>query len=238
LAVAPLPPRPFYIGERLEYAVKLSAVGMKGRGAMWVDGPELVRGIETYVVHFGFKAHVGPVKVSDATRSWLDPRRMASLRFTKKERHPFSSADQDIALYPDERRWSAADGEGGESLSDAPLDELSFIYFLRTVPLSDGATYSFDRHFDAARNPTIVRVTRRERLTTGAGTFATVLIEMRVKDPARYRGDGVIRIHFTDDERRLPVRIESIIPRAGTVVMTLDKLPAVAPGLLLARPSA
>jgi Protein of unknown function (DUF3108) len=239
LAAAPhSPARPFYVGERLEYAVRLSGVGMKGRGAMWIDGPELVRGIETWVLHFGFKARVGPVRVSDATQSWLDPRRMASLRFTKRERHPLSSEDEDVTLYPDERRWSAADGEAGESFSDAPLDELSFIYFLRTVPLAEGAVYTFDRHFDAARNPTVVRAVKRERLTTGAGTFATVLIEMRVKDPARYQGQGVIRIHFSDDERRLPVRIESNIPQAGRVVMTLESLPAIAPPLLSVRPGA
>jgi len=235
---AMLPQRPFYVGERLEYAVRLPSVGMKGRGAMWVDGPELLRGVETWVLHFGFKARVGPVRVSDATQSWLDPRRMASLRFTKRERHPLSSEDEDVTLYPDEKRWSAADGEAGASLSDAPLDELSFIYFLRTAPLAQGAVYTFERHFDAARNPTVVRVLKHEPLTTRAGTFATVLIEMRVKDPAHYRGEGVIRIHFSDDERRLPVRIESNIPQAGRAVMTLESLPAIAPALLSVRPGA
>ena len=238
IATAPLPLRPFYVGERLEYAVRLSGVGMKGRGAMWVDGPEMVRGIETYVLHFGFKARVGPVRVSDATQSWLDPRRMASLRFTKRERHPLSSKDEDVTLYPSEKRWSATDGQTGESLTNAPLDELSFIYFLRTVPLAEGAVYTFERHFDAARNPTVVRVVKREPLTTRAGTFATVLIEMRVKDPARYQREGVIRIHFSDDERRLPVRIESNIPQAGRAVMTLESLPAIAPALLSIRPGA
>ena len=227
-AVPALPARPFYVGERLEYSVRLGAVGMSGRGAMWIEGPENVRGIETYVLHFGFRARVGPVKVADATQSWLDPRRMASLRFVKRERHPFSSNDQDVALYPDERRWSAADGTTGTSLTDAPLDELSFIYFLRTVPLAADSVYRFDRHFDAARNPTVVRVVRREQLTIGAGTFATVLVEMRVKDPERYQGEGVIRIHFTDDAHRLPVRIESTIPRAGTAVLTLRGLPSAA----------
>jgi uncharacterized protein DUF3108 len=237
-ASVPMPLRPFYVGERLEYAVRLSGVGMKGHGAMWIDGPEQVRGSETYVLHFAFKARLGPVRVSDATESWLDPRRMASLRFKKSERHPFAKSDQDVALYPDEKRWSAANGDTGESLSSAPLDELSFIYFLRTVPLEDGSVYSFDRHFDAARNPTVVRVLKREILTTRAGTFATVQIEMRVQDTERYSGEGVIRIHFTDDGRRLPVRIESTIPQAGKSVMTLESLPAIVPPLLSLRPGA
>lgn len=220
-----MPARPFYLGERLAYAVKLSAVGMKGHGAMWVDGPEMVRGVETYVLHFGFTARVGPIRVSDVTQSWLDPRRMASVRFVKHERHPLSSSDQDVALYPDERRWLTADGETGESTTSAPLDELSFIYFLRTVPLAADSVYRFDRHFDAARNPTLVRVVGRDSVSVGAGRFATVIVEMRVKDPERYSGEGVIRINFTDDERRLPVRIESKIPRAGTATMTLESLP-------------
>ena len=217
--------RPFAPGERLQYAVKLSAVGLRGHGAMWIDGPETVRGTETWVLHFGFKARLGPVKVSDTTESWLDPRRMASLRFVKRERHPLSSHDEDVALFPEEKRWSAADGTSGDAITVAPLDELSFIYLLRTVPLAMDSTYRFDRHFDAARNPTVVRVLRRENITVGAGTFATVLVEMRVHDPAHYRGDGVIRINLTDDERRLPVRIESTIPVAGTALLTLEALP-------------
>lgn len=217
--------RPFYVGERLEYAVRLSGVGLKGNGAMWTDGPETVRGTETYVLHFGFKARLGPVKVSDMTTSWLDPRRMASLRFVKRERHPFSSHDEDVALFPEQKRWSAADGAAGTALTDAPLDELSFIYFLRTIPLAADSVYRFDRHFDAQRNPTTVRVVRRESLTVGAGTFAAVLVEMRVRDPARYQGEGIIKIHFSDDARRLPLRIESTLPVAGTALLTLKRLP-------------
>ena len=225
LLAAPAPLRPFYPGERLEYAVRLAGVGLKGKGAMWTDGPETVRGVETWVLHFGFKAKLGPVRVSDMTQSWLDPRGMASLRFVKRERHPFSSNDEDVAMFPAEKRWSAADGSTGEAITDAPLDELSFIYFLRTVPLVADSTYRFDRHFDARRNPTTVRVIGREQLTVKAGTFETVLVEMRVRDPARYKGEGVIRIHFSDDERRLPLRIESTLPVAGTALLTLERLP-------------
>ena len=217
--------RPFHVGERLEYAVRLSAVNLRGHGAMWVGPPEMVRGTETYVLHFGFKARRGLLQVADATASWLDPVRMASLRFVKRERQPFASHDEDVALFPYEQRWSAADGRSGVNITDAPLDELSFIYLLRTIPLVTDSTYRFNRHFDAARNPTLVRVVRREQLKVRAGTFAAVLVEMRVRDPARYRGEGVIRIHFSDDERRLPLRIESTLPVAGTAVLTLERLP-------------
>jgi hypothetical protein len=223
--IVPLAARPFAPGETLRYAVRLSAVNLRGRGAMWVDGPEMVRGTETWVLHFGFRARLGPVKVSDTTESWLDPRRMASLRFVKREHHPLSSHDEDVALFPEEKRWSSNDGSAGDALTSAPLDELSFIYLLRTVPLAIDSTYQFNRHFDAARNPTTVKVIRRESVTVGAGTFDALLVEMRVRDPAHYRGEGIIRIHFTDDARRLPLRIESSIPVAGTALLTLEALP-------------
>ena len=227
---------PFPIGERLVYSVRVAKVRTVGSGTMQVSGPVDVRGEPTILLRFDFQAGLGPLKAVDRTESWLDPRRMASLRFLKHERHPLSKSDQDVALYPDERRWTAADGTSGTSLSSAPLDELSFMYFLRTVPLAADSTYRFDRHFEAGRNPTTIRVVRRERITTAAGTFATVLVEMRVKDAAHYRGDGVIRINLSDDARRLPVRIESAMPVLGTAVLSLESVsPSLTPPVVAQR---
>jgi hypothetical protein len=96
------------------------------------------------------------------------------------------------------------------------------MYFLRTLPLTPDTVYTFTRHFDPARSPTTVRVIRRETVTTGAGEFQTALVEMRVKDPRRYRGEGVIRINISDDPCRLLVRIESAMPLVGAGVLTLE----------------
>ncbi|HKG94481.1 MAG TPA: DUF3108 domain-containing protein [Gemmatimonadaceae bacterium] len=213
---------PFGVGERLTYRARVAKAGNIGRGAMWIEGPVDVRGTSTYLLRFDFKAGVGPVRAEDRTSSWLDARRMASLRFAKHERHPLSNSDQKVEILPDERRWHAEGGEAGSSLSDMPLDELSFMYFLRTLPLDADTVLSFDRHFEAARNPTTVRVVRRDTVVTGAGTFRTVLLEMRVRDARHYRGEGVIRIHLSDDACRLPVRIESGMPVIGTAVLTLE----------------
>lgn len=106
--------------------------------------------------------------------------------------------------------------------TSAPLDELSFIYFVRTLPLEAGASYSLSRHYDPARNPVTVRVVGRGAVTVPAGRFETIEVEMRVRDPIRYRGEGVIQLHLTDDRRRVPVRIESAIPRVGRMVLSLE----------------
>ena len=203
---------PFAVGERLEFSARAAKVGKIGKATMWVDGPTDVRGTPTWVLHFVFKARVGPVRAEDRTTSWLDPRRMASLQFHKRERHPLSKHDERVEMFPDERRWQGAGRERGANQTDAPLDELSFMYFIRTLALPADTTYAFDRHFDAARNPTTVRVVKRETITTPAGAFPTVLLEMRVKDPRRYHGEGVIQINVTDDACRIPVRIRSSMP--------------------------
>jgi hypothetical protein len=223
-AVPPTAPGvwPFFVGERFDYKVRVAKVGNVGHVAMWVEGPVDVRGVETYLLRFDFKARVGPVKAADRTWSWIDPLAMASYRFKKHERHPLSRHDEEVELFPAEHRWLAADGASGASLDHAPLDELSFMYFIRTLAYTPDTVYRFDRHYDAARNPTTVRVVRRETVTTGAGQFRTVLLEMRVKDPRRYKGEGVIRINVTDDHCRLPVRIQSTVPVIGTAVMTLE----------------
>lgn len=213
---------PFGVGERLTYGARVSRFGRVGEAVMWIEGPEDVRGISTYDLRFDFRARVGVLKAEDRTESWLDPRRMAALQFHKHERHPLSRHDEKVELFPDQQRWQSDDGESGESPTAAPLDELSFMYFIRTLPLVPDTVYQFNRHFDAARNPTTVRVVRREEVTTEAGAFHTVLVEMHVRDPRRYRGEGVIRIDLSDDDRRLPVRIVSSMPVIGTATLTLE----------------
>src|SRR5215207_1809457 len=200
-----IPSLPFAVGERLVYEGKVR--GISGRGTMWIDGPVEVRGVSTFELHFDFAARVGPLSVTQKSTSWLDPQRMAAMRFEKRERHP--------------RGWRASDGETGASPTSAPLDELSFIYFVRTLPFTSDSTLSFARHFDLQRSPTLIRVLGREQVDTPAGSYTAVVVEMRVRDPQHYKGEGTIRFSISDDGCRLPVRIESKIPDAGTVVLTL-----------------
>jgi hypothetical protein len=225
-AAQPVVQLPFGVGERMTYTARVANMGKVGKAIMRVDGPADVRGTATYLLSFDFSARVGPVKAVDRTQSWFDPARGASLRFHKHERHPLSRHDERVEMFPGERRWEGSEGAGGYSPTDEPLDELSFMYYIRTLALTADTVYNFSRHFDAARSPTSLHVVRRERVSTGAGEFATVLVELRVKDPRRYKGAGAIRINLSDDALRIPVRIESAMPVIGKAVLTLDSYTA------------
>ena len=214
---------PFDVGERLRYRVQVGKLGTIGEGEMSVSGPVDVRGTETLVLRSEIRAKFGFVKTTDRAESWIDPRRMAALRYQKRTHGAFTKDDdQRVELYPDDQRWEDERGRHGQSPTTAPLDELSFIYFLRTLPLTSDTVDRVVRHYDRDRNPIAVRVIGRDTVRTKAGTFSTIVVEMRVKDPRRYGGEGVIRLHLSDDAARYPVRIESSVPVLGATVLTLE----------------
>ena len=216
---------PFDVGERLHYRVTLGRLGTVGEGEMSVDGPEAVRGTETLVLRSQVSARVGFIKTTERAQSWIDPTRMTALRYMKRTHGALTRDDeQQVELFPEQRRWEDRRGHSGESPTSTPLDELSFIYYLRTLPLDADTTNTLVRHYDAGRNPIAVRVVGRDTVRTSAGTFPTIVVEMRVKDPHRYGGEGVIRLHLSDDTFRYPVRIESSIPVLGATVLTLESV--------------
>jgi len=213
---------PFSVGEKLTYEVRIANGSKVGAATMWIEGPVDVRGTSTYLFRFDSRIRIAFIPAASRSSSWFDPLRGSSLRFFKHEQNPLTRHDESVDFYPDQKEWKSANGESGQSPSSTPLDELSFMYFIRTLPMTPGATYRFDRHFDAARNPTRVNVIRREVIPTPMGELPVVLVEMRVRDPRHYKGEGLIRIHLTDDDCRLPARIESTMPVVGTAILSID----------------
>jgi hypothetical protein len=216
-------PLPFGIGERLSFVVSTARRGKIGEAVMSLTGPVDVRGTPTILASFDTRVRFLLMNGSDETRSWIDPADLMSLRFATHKHGPFSSSTDSVDVFPSLHQWTGLGGLAGTITSDHPLDELSFIYFLRTAVFVPGVTQSFDRHYDTRRNPTTVRVIKRETLRTPAGTFNTVQIEMRVKDGTNYTGEGVLHLWISDDPCHLPVRIESAVPILGTGILTLQR---------------
>jgi hypothetical protein len=203
--------RPFAEGEVLAYQVSLGSHGRSGTGWLRVEPAEPLREEPVVLLRFDFDTRVGPFQIQHHSRSWLSTRRMTSLRYEVDERIPLKPVRKQVDIVP------------GADTSPEPLDELSFLYALRMLPLAPGSVLKLNRHYDARRNPVVVRVLRRELLRVPAGEFPTVLVEMEVRDPERFGGRGVLRLHLTEDARRLPVRIESQVPVAGQLVLELER---------------
>ncbi len=219
---------PFPLGEALTYRLHVARGGNVGEGQMRVEGPVADGDVNTWKLVFEMSAGRGPVRATDRTVSWLDPEWFAITRFEKTERHMLSRSNERVVV--DRRRMAWYDGAERETPRESdwkplgsplPLDELSFLYYLRTIPLDRDTTFQVSRHFDAARNPTTIRVMGEELVETPAGIFRTRIVEMDVRDPKRYRGVGTIRLNIDVADCHVPVRIVSRMPILGATTLLL-----------------
>jgi len=100
-----------------------------------------------------------------------------------------------------------------ESLpNSAVLDILSGLYYLRNQPLEVGKSVVLEI-FDSNRYaPTTVAVLRKEHLTLpGLREVDTLVIHPQLKTEGIFRRTGEITIWLTDDQKRVPVKVETRI---------------------------
>ncbi len=88
------------------------------------------------------------------------------------------------------------------------FDPISIIYHLRTLDLSPGKTHDFTLIADGKVYNVHAVVVRREVVTTPAGRFNTVVIEPEMSAAGVNREER-LWIWYSDDERKLPVRIRT-----------------------------
>ncbi len=104
-----------------------------------------------------------------------------------------------------------------------PLDEGSFIYYLRALPLAVGKTYTINRYYNADHNPVIVRVVGREHIKVAAGEFDAFVIEPVIKSRGLFGEDSHAQVWLADNPQRLLLRLKSKLP-VGTLTMELKTI--------------
>jgi len=152
----------------------------------------------------------------------MDIETLASRRFVQDINEIRYHRRRHFEIYPEEGRWEYPDsGEGEEFTVPIPLDDIAFVYYVRTLPLEVGETYELELYFRQDRNPVILQVLRRERIEVPAGTFDTIVIRPIIKTDGLFGEDGEAELYFTDDDRRLLVRLESRVGRIGSLSLHL-----------------
>jgi hypothetical protein len=200
-------PVPFSIGERLEYDVKFGVLKV-GSGRMEVLGIEEIRGRQAWHTAFTVKGGTFFYKVNDRLESWIDTETFASLRHVQDLQEGKRDRERRFEIYPDRLVYTENDSEERPTARD-PLDDGSFLYFIRTVPLSVGQTYDFPRYFRPDRNPVRVRVLRKESVKVPAGRFAAIVIQPIIKSKGIFSENGQAEIWLSDDERRIMLQMKS-----------------------------
>ncbi|WP_275423276.1 DUF3108 domain-containing protein [Geomonas diazotrophica] len=86
--------------------------------------------------------------------------------------------------------------------------------------MTPGQSISFDIYDTQRLWNTEVRVVRRQELKTPRGTFKTVMVTSRLTHNGEAAKVGNATFWFTDDSRRVPVRISTTM-KIGEVTLTL-----------------
>lgn len=218
----PPPPHqrvPFAVGERFEYRVKLGILNV-GQATMEVLGVDTVRGEPAWHVVFTVRGSaLGFYSLNDSLQSWIGIRDFASLRFIQDNEENGRQRYRRYEFHPDRGFW-IRNGTDTVATVEQPLDDASFFYFARTIPLEVGRTYDFHRYFQRDRNPVTIRVLQRQHVTVPAGRFATIVVRPIFQTRGLFAQGGEAYIWFSDDEARIPVKIRSRLP-FGTLEMQL-----------------
>lgn len=201
---------PFGAGEKFTFDVRFGNLKV-GTSQMEVRGPELVRGREAWHTTLWIKGGTFFYRVNTVFESWMDAETLSSLRFVKQQEEGAREGVKYYEIYPERSVYiERKDGEQKESRSvSQPLDDGSFLYFVRTLPLRPGETYELHRYFIPDRNPVRIRVLRRERVTVPAGTFNAIVVRPIIKTKGIFSEDGRAELWLSDDSTRKIVQLKT-----------------------------
>ncbi|HEX4932898.1 MAG TPA: DUF3108 domain-containing protein [Gemmatimonadaceae bacterium] len=208
----------FALGESMVYDVKYGMFNV-GTARMEVVGIDTVRGRPAYHTRLEIRGGIPGYRVHDVLESWIDVATFSSLRYRQETSEGKRQRTRVFEIMP-ERGVFVEDSKPARPTVAQPLDDGAFIYFVRNQPLELGRTYSYDRYFIPDRNPVTVIAARRERITVPAGAFDALVVKPVIKSKGIFSKNGRAEIWFTDDDRRLMVRMETHVV-FGTISLQL-----------------
>ena len=220
---------PFSSGEKFTYTISWSSIVKAGTAVMEVKEEKMPGGRTAY--HFTSTARSAGIvhkfyKVADRIDSTVDGETLCSLSFHLDQSHGKRKKKRDMTFNQKERTVVVR-SEGQEATYPVPADTqdaLSALYYLRTRPdLANGKTITFNVHDDDKTWQVDVQVLGREKITTIFGETDTVKLRTCPQYEGVFQHKGEIYFWLTDDARRIPVLMKSVIS-IGSIVSTLVDL--------------
>jgi hypothetical protein len=201
---------PFGPGERMEYDVKFGVLRV-GNAHMEVVALDNLRGRPAWHTAFWVQGGNFMYRVNDVYESWMDAETLSSLRFVQMLEEGGKDTERRFEIYPERAifiQTSKKPPKEEPSVSQ-PLDDGSFLYFLRTIPLEVGKTYDFNRYFRPDRNPVRIKVLRKESVKVPAGTFNAIVVQPVIKTKGIFSENGHAEVWLSDDDRHIMLQLKS-----------------------------
>lgn len=233
-SATPVPTDRFPVGETLVYEAKFGFITL-GVGMMRVAGIDTIRGTPTLHTTFALKGGPFFYKLDDRMDSWFGLADFASRRFVQDFDEGGNKRYTAYEIFPDSGFYREGGVDSTMATSPDPLDDTAFFYFVRSVPLEEGKTYTFDRYFRPDRNPVTIEVVGRETLDVPAGRYATIVVRPIIKGRGILAESQNPRVWLSDDDRRLIVQLKSTFP-FGTIALRLKDVTDTPPPELADKP--
>jgi len=231
---------PFQAGEDLTFAIRWGVV-TGGYATLSVPSIDLIGGQPAY--HILSEAHSTGVvdtfyKVRDKNEAWMDKTSPRSLGYSKKIHEGNYSVDEVVELDQTARTFhtteirhdknDAKEEKKGE-IPPNVLDILSSLYYIRSVPLEVGKTFTIDVHSGDKTWPLLVKVKKLEKVKVKAGKFLCYRVEPVLRERGIFIAKGKkMEVWMTADARHMPVLMRSEI-FIGHVSAELVKMNVPAP---------
>jgi hypothetical protein len=210
------------VGERAIYDVELKGRGI-GKASLEVLESENADGL----VHGSLKLAGGILfaKVEEKFDSWFDPHRFVSRRFEQDQRELRHTRQRRYEIAPESGTFRETISGEVDSLSTTePLDDVSFLFYVRTLPLRVGEVDTIPRYFKPGR-AVIIRVLRKESVTVPAGTFNVIVVQPTIVNAGGLFGQGGrAEVYLKDDSSRTLVMLRSHVPVLGSLALTLREV--------------
>jgi hypothetical protein len=160
-------------------------------------------------------------RVRDTVESYIDMEGIFPYYFRKHLREGGYKIDR-ITFF-DQRRHVAITGTDSISTYAFVQDALSSLYFVRTQKLIPGKDIMIDNHTDKKNYPLRVIVHGRETIDVPAGKFDCIVIEPVMRYEGLFKSKGSIKIWVTDDQFKMPVKMQSEVVVIGSISAKLKK---------------
>ncbi len=151
-------------------------------------------------------------RVRDQAVSYIDADSLFSRYYAKHLRE--GGYQRDVEIHFDHLARIAYFPSGKENVIPFGVhDVLSAFFRVRTLDLTAGSEYSLPTHGDKRMYDLRVLVRQRERVKNKVlGEVDCVVVQPILGDEGLFQSSGELLVWFTDDDRRIPVRLRAKVP--------------------------
>jgi len=152
-------------------------------------------------------------KVRDRYRTLVDIDGIFPWKFEQTIRE--GGYSRDFSATFDQYAHKAVTTEGTFDVPAFVHDVISAFYYVRTVDmrkLKKGDVVNLQNFFDRESHDLVLRILGRQTVEVKAGTFKCVVVEPVIKSGGLFKLEGKLLLWLSDDERRIPVKVSTMIP--------------------------